>query len=255
MLSDLKIGFIGYGKMGGAILHGLKSHVKNLYAYGPNKEKIPADIYKDFDELCKICDIIFLATKPQFILESIKKSIDNIDKNKVLISIAANVKLEDMIEAVEGRAPIIRSMPNLPASIGKGVFALCLNDPLLSDEQKKNAEEIFRLLGSVYILKEEEFEAFTGVAGCGPGFIFHLMEGFYQAAVTLGFSHKDARELTVQTFLGSVELAANEKISFYDLKQQVCSPKGVTIQGVNHLEAEAVKASIAEAIILAAKKS
>ncbi len=255
MLSDLKIGLIGYGKMGSAILNGLKAHINALYAYDPFQDKVPQEIYKDFDELCKICDIVILATKPQFIEQSIQQAITNTQKSTVLVSIAAGVKMQAMTNAAQGKNAIVRCMPNLPASIGKGVFSLCFSDVNLSEQQKIDVHEIFKLLGSVYILPEEEFEAFTAVAGCGPGFVFHLMEGFYQAAVTLGFSHADARELTTQTFIGSAELAASENYSFYDLKQQVCSPKGVTIQGVNHLEATAVKAAVAEAILIAAKKS
>ncbi len=249
-----KIGFIGFGKMGSSIAHGLAAKGKTIYAYDPLKTCVNDEYYQTFEDVVKKSDIIILATKPQYICESIEKALAFINENKIILSIAAGVTLDEMMKYAKGKVPVIRSMPNLPASVGKGVFALCFEDSLLSVEQKKDVEELFASIGSALVLKEEEIDAFTGLVGCGPGFVFHLMEGFYQAAVTMGFSHADARELTAQTFVGSSELASQSTDSFYDLKQAVCSPKGVTIMGVNHLEDKAVKSAITNAILIAAKK-
>ncbi len=254
MVDNLKIGFVGYGKMGSAILKGLKKEGKEVYAYDVKKESVPAEIYKDFNNLIEISDIIIIATKPQFVCESIKNAIPNLNDAKIIVSIAAGIDLTSMIRAVEGKCSIVRSMPNLPASIGKGVYGLCFDDIALVESQKIYIQKLFNSIGSTMILAENDIDAFTAVVGCGPGFIFHFMEGFYQAAITLGFSHDIARELTVQTYLGTAELANNEDLSFYDLKLQVCSPKGVTIEGVNLLEDRSVKSAIRDAIIASSKK-
>ncbi len=249
-----KIGLVAFGKMNSAIFYGLKEHCQNISVYNPTKEKVPSGFYKDFEDLIKSSDVVILGAKPQYILENIKQALPFLTKDKVFISIAAGIEVQSMKNAIENKASVVRSMPNLPVSIGKGVFALCFDDPLLNEEQKKEITEIFQLVGSVIALAEKEIDAFSGLVGCGPGFIFHLMEGFYQAAVTMGFSHKDARELTSQTFVGSTLLAEKEKdTSFYDLKQQVCSPKGITIKGVNHLEEKAVNSAITNAILIAGK--
>ncbi len=254
MLDNLKIGFVGYGKMGSAMLRGLQKEVNTIYAYDPKKEIVPSKLYKEFNELIELCDIIILATKPPFICEVIKEALPRLNDAKVIISIAAGVDLSSMIRAVQGKCPIVRSMPNLPASVGKGVFGVCFDDVALVESQKIYVQKLFECIGSIKILNESELDAFTALVGCGPGFIFHFMEGFYQAAITLGFSHDDARELTVQTFIGSAELANQESISFYDLKQQVSSPKGVTLEGVNVLDDKAVKSAIRQAILAASKK-
>ncbi len=254
MLDNLKIGFVGYGKMGSAILRGLQNEGIEVYAYDVKTQAVPTKIYKEFDKLIEISDIIIMATKPQFICESIKKAIPNLSDAKIIISIAAGVDLTSMIRAVEGKCAIVRSMPNLPASIGKGVYGLCFDDVALVESQKIYVEKLFNCIGSTMVLAENDIDAFTAVVGCGPGFIFHFMEGFYQAAITLGFSHDIARELTVQTYLGTAELANSENLSFYDLKLQVCSPKGVTIEGVNLLEDRSVKSAVRDAIIASSKK-
>lgn len=253
-LTNKSIGFIGFGKMGKAIAKGLSSHGFTIYAYAPHKENVPAEYYQEYSELVKKSDILILAAKPQHICTNITQALPFLTEKKILVSIAAGVDISSMQEAAQGKSPIVRTMPNLPASIGKGVFALCFDDNLLKAEDKAVTKELFNLIGTSLILAEEEIDAFSGLVGCGPGFVFHLMEAFYEAGVTMGFSHKDARELTAQTFLGTAELAAQEEISFYDLKQQVCSPKGITIKGVNHLEKEAVKASLLDAILIASKK-
>ncbi len=248
------IGILGYGKMGSAIATGLAQHGKTIYAYNPHKEVVPANYYQEAVDVVAKSDIIILAAKPHRISTILETIVDHLTSDKLILSIAAGVEVGVMKRNAHGKCPIIRSMPNLPAAVGKGVFALCFDDPALSETQKQEVEELFDLIGDVYILQEDKFDAFSGLVGSGPGFIFHVMEAFYEAAVTLGFSHKDARKVTIQTFSGSVGLAAKTPLSFYDLKQQVCSPKGITIQGVNHLEKKAVKSDIVTAILKAAKQ-
>ncbi len=247
------IGIIGYGKMGSAIATGLAAHGKTIYAYNPHKEIVPEKYYQEIESLVRKSDLIILAAKPHRITGIIESLVDFLNKDQILLSIAAGVEIHTMRKDSHGVCPVVRTMPNLPAAVGKGVFALCFDDPKLSEESKKDVEDLFALIGDIYVLPEEKIDAFSGLVGSGPGFIFHIMEAFYEAAVTMGFSHKDARKVTVQTFTGSIALAGRTPLSFYDLKQQVCSPKGITIQGVNHLEANAVKSNIVQAILKASK--
>ncbi len=247
------IGIVGYGKMGSAIATGLASHGKTIYAYNPHKEIVPEKYYTEIEELVKKSDLIILAAKPHRISGIIEGMVDYLSSDKILLSIAAGVEIHSMKKDSRGKCPVVRTMPNLPAAVGKGVFALCFDDPKLPEEAKKEIAELFDLVGEIYILPEDKIDAFSGLVGSGPGFIFHIMEAFYEAAVTMGFSHKDARKVTVQTFAGTISLAARTPLSFYDLKQQVCSPKGITIKGVNYLEKNAAKSHIVNAILKAAK--
>ncbi len=247
------IGFIGFGKMGKAIGRALIKHGKTIYAYTPHQENVDPKHYQNFEDVIKNSDVIIMAAKPQHIIKNIEDAYDYLTRDKIVISIAAGVPLNLMQKAAGGKAPIVRSMPNLPAAVGKGLFALCFDDPSISEAQRAEITELFNLIGSTQILKENMIDAFTGLAGSGPGIVFHFMEAFYEAAVTLGFSHKEARKLTSETFLGTAALATQSTYSFYDLKMQVCSPGGVTIQGINLLEKESVKSDIVQAILIAAK--
>ncbi len=253
-MSIQTVGIIGYGKMGGAIGKGLEQHGKTIYAHGPHKESIPEEYYLELKELVNKSDIIILASKPHHISANLEQLSTLVTRDKIVLSIAAGVEIHAMKRDIHAKCPIVRAMPNLPAAVGKGVFGLCFDDPALNEGQKADVESLFHLIGSVYIIPEDKFDAFSGLVGSGPGFIYHIMESFYEAAVTLGFSHKDARKITVQTFYGSVVLAGQTPNSFYDLKQQICSPKGITIKGINHLEEKAVKSDMVNAILIAAKQ-
>ncbi len=218
-----------------------------------NGEENAASIETADDEaaLVRNSDIVLLAIKPQHIgnVYPILKS--SLTDDKILVSMCAAVSLKTLSEETGRICPVARIMPNLPAKIRHGVTALCLDDPKLTDEDKALLQQLFMPLGMVAVIPENKFAAFTAVAGCGPAYAALFMEGMQQAAVQLGFTAEQADAIVAATVEGTAALAASERQSFADLRIKVCSPGGVTIRAVNHLERTAVRGHIADAVLAA----
>ena len=158
------------------------------------------------------------------------------------------------MQGAGGLCPVVRTMPNLPVIVGKGVFALCFDDPSLSEARKAELLALFQKLGMAVVLPERLFPAFTSLVGCGPAFVFLFMEGLLNAGITMGLKASDSRELIAAMVEGTAKLALESGESFADLRVKVCSPAGTTIRGVNHLERNAVPGHVADAVLEALKR-
>lgn len=265
------LGCIGCGNMGAAILQGLlarspyrllghdrtRAKVEAISVSGPLSPgcqprhvewcETPADVAAQ-------ADIIVLAVKPYQISDMLAQIRPALSSDKVVLSVAAAIPLEALREGVQGLCPVARVMPNLPVVVGKGVFALCLDDPAISDAQSTLLQEMFALLGLTVVLPEAKFSAFSCVVGCGPAFICLFMEGLENAAVTLGFKAEQAHELVAAMVEGTASLALQDSSNFAAIRSRVCSPGGTTIQGVNHLERHAVRAHVTDAVLQAMRR-
>jgi len=168
----------------------------------------------------------------------------------VLLSIAAAVDIAQLRKLVQDKCAVVRAMPNLPVEIGKGLVALAL--PRDFDPTKaKTLDALLQNLGQILYIPEDKFSAFTAIAGCGPAYVYLVMEAMQQAAITLGFSAQQAKEMVITTLEGSASLVRQKSESFADMRTKVSSPAGVTIYGVNHLERTGVRANICDAILTA----
>ena len=221
-LTSKRIGCIGCGNMGGAILGGL-AEVPGLELYGYNRTP------QRLEPLCA-------------------------KGETVVISIAAGVTLHDLRDAVQGRCHVVRVMPNTPALVGAGVFGI-QEDPALPKDVFAMILDLFGLLGSTIVLPEKKFNAFMALVGCGPAYVFHFMDALAEAGVTMGFTRQEALELVTQLVLGSAKLAALPGSHPAILREQVCSPAGVTIAAVNHLDRTAVRGHLIDAVLAAYAKS
>lgn len=258
-----KIGFIGAGNMGGALIKGLsaqKQFILNVYDLDSQKiENLSQEadflIAESVQELSKNSDYIILAVKPQHISSVINQILPQLGSRKCLISIAAGIKLESLAQFSQNLCPLVRVMPNTPALIGKGVFALCFDHPELTSEQKETVLSIFSSLGKTYVLEEKLFDGFTAMIGSGPAFVFLILESFVQAGITLGFTAKQSKEMALALFEGSVELAQKETLTLSELKEMVSSPAGTTIYGLNKMEEKGLRTAILEGILASFKRS
>lgn len=259
----VKLGFIGAGNMGGALIKGLFSQPNLvLSVYDLDKQKIQtlskeADflIAENEKELAQKADFIVLAVKPKHIASVIKTIIPHLSSRKCLISIAAGITLNQLINLSNNLCPVVRVMPNTPALVGKGVFALCFDHPELSQEQKDFIFSLFSKLGQTYILGEDLFDSFTAFIGSGPAFVFLILESFIQAGITLGFTAKQSKEMALALFEGSIKLTKKSSLSLSELKEMVSSPAGTTIYGLNTMEAKGLKSAIIEGILASYKRS
>lgn len=257
------IGCIGCGNMGGGVLKGLVPHEAfTLIGHDHTRAKVegldPVNhrvSYVDTPiDVARKADVVILAVKPyqmEAMLEEIRPALD---ESKIVLSLAAAFSQEKLRAGVEERCAVARCMPNLPVIVGKGVFALCLDDPALGEARGQELLDMFRLMGIAVTLPESQFPAFSSLVGCGPAFALLFMEGLLNAGITMGFKAPVARELISAMMEGTARLALESGESFADLRVKVCSPSGTTIRGVNHMERCAVPGHVTDAVLEALRR-
>ncbi|MEF2143984.1 MAG: pyrroline-5-carboxylate reductase [Desulfovibrionaceae bacterium] len=248
-----RIGFVGLGNMGAAMVRGLRGveifgtdlHQGSVDALAKDCGLIPA---ADALELADRCEYVVLAVKPQHARSVCKNLAPALGQGKTLISICAGIPAERIKRWVDGSCPVIRVMPNTPALVGEGVFAVCLDDPELTEAQKSFVTESFKGLGQVHVLAEKDFDAFTAVIGSGPAYVFYFMEACVESAVALGLPRPMATEMVKGLFSGSAKLAAQSPKHLSELREMVTSPAGTTIQALIHMDRTAMRGNIIDAI-------
>ncbi|MBN2590974.1 MAG: pyrroline-5-carboxylate reductase [Sedimentisphaerales bacterium] len=239
------IGFIGSGNMAEALIKGIISakvyEPSNIMVSDIKEERLgflagkyEVKVCRDSKKLASCVDTVVLSVKPQNmndVLENIKNSIGSV---KLVISIAAGIKVEK-IASVLGDIAIIRVMPNTPALIGEGAAALYANDKAKGMINKTLA--IFSAVGKAVVVEEEGLiDAVTAVSGSGPAYFFLLMEEMIKAGVELGLPEDTAKELVLQTAKGAGMLASNSNKNAETpamLRKKVTSPGGTTEAALN----------------------
>ena len=242
--------------MGGAMALGAKDlQDVSLYGFDPSRERIESLRATcglvpcvHLQELCEKSTYILLAVKPHLVSVVLADIREYLKPDTCLVSIAAGVTMERLRELSGDVCPVVRVMPNTPALVGKGVFALCLEDDRLTEANKKFVTDLLGHMGDAHVLEERLFDAFTGLIGSGPAYVFHLMEGLIDAGVTLGLARHQATEMVKGLFSGSAKMAETTDMHITQLKEMVTSPGGTTIAGLNQLEKRAVKHALYKAV-------
>ncbi|NLM01164.1 MAG: pyrroline-5-carboxylate reductase [Treponema sp.] len=264
------IGIIGTGMMGSALICGIAKNVENneIFVYDIDKEKANElakkqgfQVADSERELAKKSNQIILAVKPQFIANVIREISDELEtkiKDKILISVAAGVKIEEieknLNEKTRFNAKIIRLMPNLPALVGQAMIALCANENVTKDEVE-NVKKLLSGCGLVEQVSENLMDVVTGVSGSGPAYGFMFIEAMADAAVLHGMPRNQAYVYAAQTLKGAAEMVLKTGNHPAALKDAVCSPGGTTIEGVCALEDGNFRYAIISAVEAATKKS
>ncbi|OHT03951.1 Pyrroline-5-carboxylate reductase [Tritrichomonas foetus] len=260
---SFKIGFIGAGKMGGAIVKGL------VQAGHPGKNIIVCEhSKKTLDELVSRCgvtpvddkvkvaansDAVIVAVHPgefQEVLNDIKSEIGS---RKPLISVAGGLSIASLESYLEKGARVVRAMPNICAEVCESVSGITAGNQADSSDIELT-EKIFNLVGQTLRLKEDQFDAFSGVAGCGLAFVFPAIESMADGAVLCGLPRETALKLASQTVAGAGKLAVTTGVHPGPLKDAVCSPGGSTIEGVKKIEDGGVRAAYFSAVIASVEK-
>jgi pyrroline-5-carboxylate reductase len=240
--------------MGSAIIRGLASRDVTLHGVDHDTAKLDA-LSREFGlkahasahELARECDIIVVAVKPQHAEPVVKEIATELDGSKCLVSICAGITQATFKDWTEGLCPVVRVMPNTPALVAEGVFAVCLDDKDLSDGMRQAIPALFEGIGQVHILPEKLFDAFTGVIGSGPAYVFYFMEALVESAVALGLSRPQATQMVKGLFSGSARLAAESDLSITQLREMVTSPGGTTNRALTHFDRQGVRGSIIDA--------
>jgi len=255
-MEETRVGIIGFGNMGCAIGSAL-SKVRGFSVAAFEKDKAKrkkVTFFNDLSRLIAESNVIVLALKPQDIPQFLLENREFFLKNRpLLVTIAAGLSCGFFEQKLPGMH-IVRVMPNLPAKVNAGV-AFIAKGKNATKADMAIVEKIFQAVGKVFVAPESALDKVTAVSGSGPGFVFHLMDCFYSGALKLGFSAPVAREMVAQTFLGSAQLAANEKIDFKELAAQVASKGGTTRAGLDVLEAAKLNKLIDKTFSAAAKRA
>lgn len=259
----MKISFIGGGNMaraliGGLIAQGWRAGDISVIELDPEKRtQLQADYgISVSDQLpgVAMADIVVLAVKPQQ-LRDIAIFLGSLLRNQLVISIAAGIRSADLVRWLGGYDAVIRVMPNTPAQIRCGVSALFAAAGV-DDAQRSQAEDILAAVGStVWLNEESHMDAVTAVSGSGPAYVFYFIEAMQQAALELGLSAQQARDLSLQTFLGASQLALQSTETPDVLRAQVTSKGGTTERALLSMETSGVKAAIVQALHAAAERS
>lgn len=256
------IGFIGCGNMGGAIVRAVAKagYAECSYVCDHDVEKTKAL----FDELgvqvsnskaiAAECDYIFIGVKPQVIANALAE-ISEIIKTRpdcVVVSMAAGCAIEKIAE-MSAAAKIIRIMPNMPVSVGKGV--VLASGYNVTDREISEFNDIMKCSGIVDWIDEKLIDAGCAVSGCGPAFVYMFIEALADGAVSCGLPRDKALLYAAGTVLGSAEAVIESGKHPGKLKDEVCSPGGTTIAGVKALEDGAFRSNAMNAVIAAYEKT
>jgi pyrroline-5-carboxylate reductase len=191
--------------------------------------------------------MIVIAVKPQD-FETLLGEIGGIlSPEQTVLSIAAAVPTTAIEERITAGVPVLRAMPNTPATVHEGVAGLCAGAHA-GDEHLALAEDVLLHVGRVVRVPERYMDAVTAVSGSGPAYFALLAEAMIEAGILLGLSREDTTELVVQTMLGTAKLLRDEKMHPVELREMVTSPGGTTIRAIRELEQAGVRAAFLNAI-------
>jgi pyrroline-5-carboxylate reductase len=265
-----QIAILGTGSMGKAILAGLvQSGTKPTKIRVTTKTQESADAISSAQGVeaislekdaaanaaaVKDAELVILAVKPNLILETLKIVATELKPGSLVVSVAAGITTKAMEEVLGGQVAVVRAMPNTPSVLGLGVTGISAGSNV-SKEQLELAVKLFSSVGKVLVVDESKIDALSTISGSGPAYVFYFAEKLITAAKSLGFSDQEASLMVKETFLGSATLLSTATSSPEELRQQVTSPNGTTMQATGRFDAadlervfiEATEAALARA--------
>jgi pyrroline-5-carboxylate reductase len=248
-----KIGFIGMGNMGKAMLKGLDGVVDraDLLFTVAHPEKAKA-IFHDTGvmfagsnaELASKCKFIVLAVKPAVYPAVLKNIADIVKPNQVIISLAPGITIDQIASKLCFGARIVRAMPNTPALVGEGMTGIAYDEKSFSEEEIAQINQIFGALGRFQKVREELISAVVCASGSSPAYVYMFIESLADSVVKCGMPRAQAYEFVAQAVLGSAKMVLETGEHPGKLKDDVCSPGGTTIAGVSALEQNGFRSAI-----------
>ena len=273
-LRETKIAILGIGIMGGALARGLAvsglmplehltlfdSHTAKATTLADslkglhNKADQGAEVARSIAEAVTDADVILIATKPPVVTTLLAEIAPALRSDQLVISIAAGVRIAKMEALVGEGKPVIRVMPNTPATVLEGATALA-RGASATDEHMQLALSIFCAVGKAVEVDETLMDAVTGLSGSGPAYVFMLIEALMDGGVKAGLSRQTARLLAAQTVYGAAKMVLETNTHPAELKDNVTTPGGTTIQAVAVLERAGLRTALIDAIEAATERS
>ena len=258
------IGFIGTGNMGGALARAAAKQEANRVLLTnrtqAKAEALAAEIGAEAGDPASViaaADYLFLGVKPQMLpglAETIAPLLKARQDRFVLVTMAAGTAIEKLLGLLDGEWPVIRIMPNTPASIGQGMILYTCGAGVTAEEEQCFLAAMAHA-GRFLKLEERLIDAGSAVSGSGPAFADLMIEALADGGVACGLPRKQAVEMAAQMLLGSAALVLESGKHPGELKDAVCSPGGTTIQGVRVLEERGFRAALIDAVIATYEKN
>ncbi|MCH8054968.1 MAG: pyrroline-5-carboxylate reductase [Deltaproteobacteria bacterium] len=260
-----KIGVIGTGKIGSAILRRIIEEglvdKDQVMASDPRKavrqalfEEIGVKLTAHNEEACDFADILILAVKPEMVLPALGPVVKKIGKTKLLISIAAGVPTKKIEACLVRGARVVRVMTNTPLLVGEAASVYAPGSHATQGDLEK-VKMILTTMGLALALDERHLDAVTGLSGSGPAYVFLFIESLADGGVQVGLSRDVALKLALQTVYGSAKMALESGKHLGQLRDEVTSPGGTTIAGLYALERGRMRGTIMEAVLQATYRS
>lgn len=260
-----KVGFIGCGKMASAIIKGIlssnfltkdqivASEVNEDFA-NAKKSELGIEVFTNNNDVAKFADVIFLATKPNYIREVLQGISKDLNENKLVVSIAAGVSTKSIELAIGKKVPVIRVMPNAPAMILEGISGIVKGE-FATEEHIKTVEELLSNIGRCIIVEESQIDVLTAISGSGPAFFYKTINEIARAGEKLGLDYKKALLLSIQTAIGSAKLMLDNDLTPEELIANIATKGGCTQVGVDFMESANSKDLFFETIKKTAEKA
>ena len=261
----MNITFIGGGNMSGAIIGGLKAKgfdcnaIRVAEPHAAARTRLAAEFGVRCFETAKLAapygELIVLAVKPQNMREATLALAPQLQKNQMVLSIAAGTRLADIGRWLGGHALLARCMPNTPALIGAGISALYAR-PGATKQQRDLVADVLEAVGAVIWVDDEALlDPVTAVSGSGPAYVFYFIEALEKAGIELGLSAEQSRTLAIETFVGAAKLAADSIDAPGTLREKVTSKGGTTEAALASMNTEGVNQAIVRAIHAANRRA
>ena len=238
----IKLGFIGVGNMGSAIIKGINGKLgsTHVFAYDANEEKLGklmemgATASASVKELTEKCDYVLLAVKPQQLEPVLAEMKEALKPSTVIISICAGISAEFIRERTLPEAKVVLVMPNTPMMLGCGASAMSC-DGAVTDEEFAFARKIIGACGITEVVPPDKMKEVIAINGSSPAFIYLYAKGFIEYAESVGIDKDAALRLFAQTLIGSAKMMTESGMTVDELIKQVSSPGGTTLAGLDKL--------------------
>lgn len=251
-----KIGLIGMGNMGKAILKGLLKEMQPedmvfTAAHRETMEKVKKETNVPFASSNAACagevKYLILAVKPQYFDPVFDEIRGTVRHDQVIVSLAPGASIEDLTARLGGNVRVVRAMPNTPAMLGEGMTGLAFGKQEYTEEERQMICRIFQCCGRVELVEERLMDAVGCVSGCSPAYVYMFIEALADSGVKYGLPRKTAYAMAAQTVLGSAKMVLETGKHPGQLKDEVCSPGGTTIAGVSALEEHGLRNAVIKA--------
>ncbi|XP_041024554.1 pyrroline-5-carboxylate reductase [Juglans microcarpa x Juglans regia] len=258
-----KLGFIGAGKMAESIASGVvrSGVLPPSRIITSHSNPVRRDAFESFgvtllprnEDVIKDSDVVIFSVKPHVVKGVLLQLKPLLTKKKLLVSVAAGVKLKDLEECAD-QSRFIRVMPNTPSAVGEAASVMSLGGSATVEDADLIAQ-LFGSIGKIWRADEKLFDAVTGLSGSGPAYIFLAIEALADGGVAAGLPRELALGLASQTVLGAATMATKTGKHPGQLKDDVASPGGTTIAGIHELEKGGFRGTLMNAVIAASKRS